>query len=194
MFLIVVGIDPSFSGTGIVVLQEGKVRVKELVVTSPQKSVPHRVLSVVTAIELVLINAEDSLGERPALVVVEGFSYASKGRAIFDTAYLGWRIREELIRLEEIAGISWMEVSPSLLKKFATGKGNANKDLVLLQVYKRWGEELTDTNIADAFVLAKIGEAYLGVDVDKLTDFQKEVIKKLKRGKENGERQKQKSN
>ena len=46
-----------------------------------------------------------------------------------------------------------------------TGSGTSKKEKVLLEVYKKWGFDAPTNNIADAFVLAKIGQAILGVDV-----------------------------
>ena len=57
-----------------------------------------------------------------------------------------------------------MEVAPTSLKKFVTGKGNAKKDLMLLSVYKRWGFDTTNDNKADAYGLAQFGRALLGFD------------------------------
>ena len=99
---------------------------------------------------------------------------------MFDIAYLGWRIREELERYRTEDDIPWLEVSPSQVKQFATGKGNANKEVVLQQVYKRWGVEFNDNNQADAYVLAQIGRAYLS-EMDNLTDFQQKVIRALRK-------------
>jgi hypothetical protein len=48
-----------------------------------------------------------------------------------------------------------------------------------LAVYKRWGVELRDDNQADAFGLAKIGAAYLDVEMCE-TAAQREVIANLK--------------
>jgi crossover junction endodeoxyribonuclease RuvC len=58
-------------------------------------------------------------------------------------------------------GIRYVEVTPTVLKKFVSGNGNANKDIILKEVYRRWGMDLNDHNLADAFVLTKIGEAVL---------------------------------
>jgi len=62
------------------------------------------------------------------------------------------------------------------------GKGNATKEKVAVGVYKRWGQEFTTNDEADAFVLAKIGQAYL-CGTDGLTAFQKEVIENLSEGR-----------
>ncbi len=177
---LIIGIDPSLTSTGIVVLRGNKV---ELAVTTKNKPA----LGTIERVRLIyerIVDIQENLsdGEKwqaPDLIVIEGFSYGSKGRSVFDIAYLGWRIREELEWLKEQDNIPWLEVPPSQLKKFATGQGNANKEIILQQVYKRWGVEFSDNNQADAYVLAQIGRAYLG-EVEDLTAFQQEVISVLK--------------
>lgn len=177
---LIIGIDPSLTSTGIVVLRGNKV---ELAVTTKNKPA----LGTIERVRLIyerIVDIQENLtdGEKwqaPDLIVIEGFSYGSKGRSVFDIAYLGWRIREELEWLKEQDNIPWLEVPPSQLKKFATGQGNANKEIILQQVYKRWGVEFSDNNQADAYVLAQIGRAYLG-GMDDLAAFQQEVIANLK--------------
>jgi crossover junction endodeoxyribonuclease RuvC len=171
---LIVGIDPSLTGTGIVALRRDTVELVKTVKTEPNFSLIHRVSVICRGII-------DAIKETtPDLIVIEGFSYGSKGRAVFEIAYLGWRIREELERFKEQDGIPWIEVPPAQLKKFATGKGTANKGVIMQQVYKRWGFEASDNNVADAFVLAKIGQAYLG-GFGELTAFQESVITALRK-------------
>ena len=69
-------------------------------------------------------------------------------------------------------------VSPGSIKKYATGKGVAPKQQMLLAIYKRWGIEFKDDNLADAYVLARIAHA-IAEDPSDLTVFQREVLKKL---------------
>lgn len=47
-------------------------------------------------------------------------------------------------------------VPPTVVKKFAAGKGNAKKQEMLLQIYKRYGLEFNNDNAADAYALARI--------------------------------------
>lgn len=190
--MIVVGIDPSLTSTGIVVLRNGELGKALTTKNEPKLGTIERVRRIYEQINNVIENLSTCyvnayIGDKrmirwepPSLIVIEGFSYGSKGRGVFDIAYLGWRIREELERYRTEDDIPWLEVSPSQVKQFATGKGNANKEVVLQQVYKRWGVELTDNNQADAYVLAQIGRAYLG-EVDGLTDFQQKVVRVLKK-------------
>ena len=178
--MLIIGIDPSLTSTGIVVLRDGKVELAVTTKNKPELGTIDRVRLIYERIVCVAENLTD--GEKwqaPDLIVIEGFSYGSKGRSVFDIAYLGWRIREELERLRTEDNIPWLEVPPSQLKKFATGQGNANKEIILQQVYKRWGVEFSDNNQADTYVLAQIGRAYLG-GMDDLAAFQLEVIANLK--------------
>ena len=51
-----------------------------------------------------------------------------------------------------------MEVPPALLKKYATGRGNAAKDEVLAAVVRRYPHaDINGNDIADAVVLAAMG-------------------------------------
>lgn len=72
-----------------------------------------------------------------------------------------------------------ISVPPTSVKKYATGSGTAKKNEILLNVYKRWGVEFRDDNLADSFVLAKIAEAIDKQPTD-LPKFQQEVLSKLK--------------
>lgn len=47
-------------------------------------------------------------------------------------------------------------IPPLTLKKYAAGKGNAKKQEMLLQMFKRWGVEFNDDNAADSYALARL--------------------------------------
>ena len=161
--MLVIGIDPSLSSTGLVAWRDGKVIIAKTLKNHPQWDIIPRVLSIVEEISTEIGNIVDDIGWYlpPNMIVIEGFSYGSRGRGLFETAYLGYRIREELHVMEAELHIPWMEVSPNELKKFVTGKGNATKDIMMQQVLKKWGYEAKDNNVADAYALAMIGVDYL---------------------------------
>jgi len=66
-----------------------------------------------------------------------------------------------------------LQVPPMTLKKFVSGKGTATKDVMLLNVYKKYGVELTDNNAADAYGLARIASEYC------LDQDERAILKKL---------------
>lgn len=98
--------------------------------------------------------------DHPALVVMEGYSYASANQA-HQVGELGGVIR---LALHE-AGVPFVVVAPAALKKYATGKGNANKAAMLQAAWQRLGYEGTDDNEADALWLRAMGLDALGFPV-----------------------------
>jgi crossover junction endodeoxyribonuclease RuvC len=161
-----VGIDPS-TKTGIVVLDGTKEWTEEF--TSKIKSDPERFFDITEQILSWLSKGD--------VICIEGFSYGSKGRGVSTQYGIGWLIRAELIR----NGYTYTEVSPSAVKKFATGKGNEKKENMVLPIYKHWGFEHPSDNVRDAYVLAKIAQGVNGIS--KLTKYQTDVIKKIQEGK-----------
>ena len=68
-----------------------------------------------------------------------------------------------------------LQIPPMTLKKYASGKGNAKKQEMLLQIYKNWGIEFNDDNAADAYALARLGR-------DVYLDTEGELFDKIKDG------------
>lgn len=66
-----------------------------------------------------------------------------------------------------------LKIPPMTLKKYAAGKGNAKKQEMLLQIYKRWGLEFNDDNAADAYALGRLAS---GVYINKVEE---ETIEKI---------------
>ncbi|MCK1982212.1 MULTISPECIES: crossover junction endodeoxyribonuclease RuvC [Peribacillus] len=106
------------------------------------------------------------------VICIEGFSYGSKGQGVSTQYGIGWIIRYMLYN----EGFEVIEVPPTSVKKFATGKGNVKKDNMVLPIYKLWGFESNSDNIRDAYVLSKMAEAIH--EVSQLTKYQIEVLKK----------------
>lgn len=69
-----------------------------------------------------------------------------------------------------------LQIAPMSVKKFATGKGTAKKQEMLMQIYKRWGIEFNDDNAADAYSLARIATGY------HTSKIEQEVIEKILTG------------
>jgi len=95
------------------------------------------------------------------VVVIEGYSYGSKGQAVYQIAELGGIIRFWLYTRRMLT----VEITPSTLKKFATGKGNAPKSAMVAAAVRRFHlpEGHDDDNEADAYLLwAAAREAYGG--------------------------------
>jgi len=169
------GLDLSLTGTGCVLLDNGKIKTRQLIKSKPLGSRPvdelERLLLIKRKISSII--AEES----PDLAIIEGMAFmAHNTTALTQLAGLNYFVRDELYN----ADVKFLIVAPTTLKKFLTGKGNCQKDLILLEVYKRYKEEFTDDNLCDAYGLAKIGEEVLSDDNSKLPQYQQEVTKLLK--------------
>lgn len=145
----VVGLDLSLASTGVAcnLGWADHIRVKRSTVVSPFT----RPRQIRTAVMDHVRGA--------ALVVVEGLAVHSQTGRHLERAGLWHLVMEEI----DGADIAWAEVSPTGLKKYATGKGNAAKDEVLAAVIKRFPTfDVGGNDQADALVLAAMGSDHLG--------------------------------
>lgn len=94
------------------------------------------------------------------LVLIEGYAFGARGRAVFSIGELGGVVRLELFR----GCLPVVDIPPSNLKKFATGKGNASKDLVLVEAVKRLGYEGASNDEADALWMLNMARVHYGLD------------------------------
>lgn len=78
-------------------------------------------------------------------------------------------------------GVPYALVPPMTLKKYATGKGNADKTAMALALYKRAGLELADDNQVDAWWLRAAGLQLLGEPLVQLPAVQVAALEAVKR-------------
>jgi len=171
--IVTLGIDPSLTATAVCRMVDGEVDTFEEF--KPKVKGEERLDWLFTKVSG--MTGDPFGGERPpiTLIAIEGYAYSRPNQA-HQMGELGGVLR----LLLHWVGHSWIEVAPSALKKFATGQGNADKDQVMLQVYKRWGFEAPTNNVADAFVLAKIAYHLASNDRYNYTTRQGEVLEKLR--------------
>lgn len=119
-----------------------------------------------------LVDTVVSLTDPSDKVAIEGFGFASQ--AGFLLGGIGWGIRMKLFERKT----SFIEAAPSALKKFTGAGGNAAKEAVAVEVYKRWGFQHKSNNVTDAYVLAQMARAMH--EPIQLLKFQQEVLTKLR--------------
>lgn len=71
-----------------------------------------------------------------------------------DAAHVYGAIRGHLQRVCEESGVAYCPIPVGTVKKLATGKGNADKDAMVVAARARWGHEPEDDNEADALWIA----------------------------------------
>jgi Holliday junction resolvasome RuvABC endonuclease subunit len=145
----VVGLDPSLTGFGIAASSgEGLTALTRLTT----KLRGHERLEFLLAELSRLIKGAD-------LAVMEGLSFAAKGNALLDLAGLHWMCRQTLWE----SGIPYAIISPSQLKKFATGDSAADKMAMVIEAVRRFPSlEIRDSDTADSLWALAAGCQHVG--------------------------------
>lgn len=151
---IILGLDLSLRATGICVLK-GNIHHVSLIKSKIEGM--ERLAYIKKAIKNILYQNQWDI------ILIEGYSFGSRGRAIFSSGELGGIIKLLLYkyRNKDFLRVPTYIVPPTCLKKFITGKGNAPKDSMKMETLSKYNIKFEDNNECDAFGLAKMGEAYL---------------------------------
>ena len=173
----IAAIDPSLVGTAVCILDADTYGVLAL----STFNVPKDTMGVARLSWLAKKLNSTLRQHAPTEVFIEGYSFMSKGRSIFNLGELGGIYRLMLAR--KWGG--YYEIPPTSLKKFITGKGNSKKQIMLEQTYRKYGlgsETLKNDNEVDAYGLARFGAAFLKWDQgdDTFAKYEIEALKGLK--------------
>lgn len=159
-----VGLDLSLTGSGVVVLDsKGDVEFAETIKTN--QSGEQRLVTIKDRIITIVSDCQ------PEMICIENYAMGIRAGQSFSIGELGGVIKVGLYQ----QGHAFTLVTPTRLKKYITGKGVAEKDMILLSVYKNFGYEAKDNNVADAYGLAHIARS-LHKEPSDLRAYQKEVI------------------
>lgn len=165
---IILGVDASLTNTGICILKQDGYDLRSI--KGGKYRGPERLHRFKVEFQKIL----DEI--HPTLATIEDYAYAvGRGGRVYSIGELGGLVR--LLFWEN--NIKYYEVSPPSVKKFLTGSGACEKSLILKEVYRRWNVDVTDDNLADAVVIAKIGEALANSEIH-LTKSEMAVIQKIK--------------
>lgn len=165
-----VGIDPSTAGTGLVILShEGEViEAVSLKAIKSNDDDPKRFRDLANRLRKHLNPSTDR-------VLIEGFSFGSKGQGVSVMYGVGWLIRDMLNE----HGFKWSEIPPKTLKKFISNNGNAKKPDLIQPTKDKWGFESKSNDIVDAYGLSRI--AYSMYNHEGLLKYEQDVLRKLKK-------------
>jgi len=175
-----VGLDLSLTSTGIGIIDLNSGTAYTRAVRSSGKKTDTLAMQV-ARIQDLTDNIVDSVAVcDPELVVVESAAFSTrKDSSAHRRAGLWWSVVGEL----NIQGFTVVTLSPSELKKFATGKGNASKDAMVARAVSTWGEEVLGTQFndtSDALFLATAGAFALGETVElSAPAYRKQIASQL---------------
>lgn len=147
-----------------------------------KRAMIRRVNALMSQIEGAIIDAEDiSNGFKPDLIVIESLAYGAKGASVWVLAY----VFGKCIELAERYDVQVIEVATTQIKKYVTGTGNADKDIVLAAAIKRWPEaNIQNNNVADAMGAAAIGCHWLGCPIVQTAQYHTDVMDAVKKYQE----------
>ena len=161
--MIVCGLDLSLTNAGIAILADGRPTLLTSVGHGGKNGADyaHRSRRVRSQCQAVLNVLRDNIRNRLAgidLAVIEGPSYGSVYGDPFDRAGLWHGVFGAL----DAKKVPIAVVAPSTLKKWVTGKGNADKAAVLATVREWCGPRVANHDEADSLALAYVGAYTLG--------------------------------
>ena len=181
-----IGIDPSITNTGVVILSmdgkpasifNSKYRQNKM----PKKTPFYSVLRYREIVESIILYIHTEIKNNPCVVAYEDYSYESENLS-FTMGEFNGILKMRLV--EEFSGI--ICIPPRRVKKFATGRGGASKEAMQEKAAtdglkgicipdKQW-----TTDICDAYFLAKIawyiGAAENAVTFDKNNSLLRERL------------------
>lgn len=116
----------------------------------------------------------------PNLAVVEGYSYGSSNNR---EALAEWGGIVRVLLWDR--QIPTLIVAPQTLKKFVLPGGGSNeKEMMLLESYKRWGIEFANNDECDAHALAQLGRVRLRLETLSLSAMSHDACPDPQRMKE----------
>ncbi len=146
----IVGLDVSLTASGICVMElNGNYRTT----TIPSKPHQYEMLRYISVKERILEFC--NIGPND-ICVVEDYAFAKQQGKQLNLAETCGIVKYGLHKECGLPIRQLWKVAPAQLKKFATGKGQCPKQLVMKEVLKHWGQDFDDDNECDAWVLARI--------------------------------------
>ena len=186
--MIILGIDPSLTGTGLAIVDtEDQLVIDTYTIVTKGKAgaslterherIAHIAERVIGDIALGVVSSGDWCRDRADLVVIESPSLGqARQGGTLDRHGLWWLTIHRLHTLR----IPVATVTPAARAKYATGKGNAGKDEVLLAVARRYPHvAVSNNNEADALVLAAMGARWVGQPLDDMPKAHTDALAKV---------------
>ena len=154
----IIGIDPSLSGTAVCLGDADNWEVKRFTSTNIGNDVANRMRRYEDLVNRIVswINSKTLIVDA---IYLEGYSFGSKGASVIQIAEYGSLIRWHIVDLTSRI----YEVAPTTLKKFAVGVGKGDKSIVTAALAKRYNVMFTDNDSFDAFGLHRLGLVAEGI-------------------------------
>jgi len=164
-----IGMDPSYNGFAIIILDEdANIIDQKLLKSNTKDEAEDRIIQLEKDFEFI----KDI--KNLHLVYIEGPAYSSNGAFALQMGALHYYLRIFFRK----NNINFKVIAPGTLKKFVTGTGVAKKELMLLKTYIKWKVEFEDNNLCDAYGLARLA-------LEDFKDVNTKILKQNSRTKDN---------
>lgn len=140
----------------------------------------HRILRYTDYADMLISEIPYSIFNSKTIVILEDYAAGAKGRTNEIAEATGILKYKLLVETGIKPNQLWL-CNISHLKMFLTGNGMAKKELILKEVYKKWGFDTNDNNEADAFVMWKILKALYHEAEDRISVYQKDILKRIRK-------------
>lgn len=176
----IAGIDQSLTGTAITIIEDN---IEKFFLLSSKKTKGTKCPSIDYTRRLMEIrnDVKKVLDQyKPSYICMEGMAFGAKGSVIFELGGLSHLLRELYFNED----IRFIIAPPTVIKKYATGKGNADKMMMILEAMKRGAnipffkkiekQEMFDDNVCDSYFMASFMKDYLD---GKCLEFEDKIEK-----------------
>lgn len=175
--------DLSLNGTGLVIVDSNSMKPIEsryVLLNAKKKSLNSPNIFGMERVHYILCQfIEIFENHKPEKIIIEGYSMGSRGM-VYDIGEVGGVIRHFMYMNK----IPYIEIPPKTLKKYVTDNGNADKEMMMEAVGKKYGHIFQDDNTNDAYAMAimfiELGEEEFRNRVGKLRKEKKEKKKSKK--------------
>lgn len=152
----ILSIDASLSNTGFAMMEKG------IIVTccigSKLRGIP-RLIEIRDHISRLIDKTNTDI------IFIEGYAYGSGlgGSRNIDLGELGGVLRVMFYE----KGIPYVEIIPQHIKKFVTGKGNANKEMMMKISKEKYGIDFKNNDECDAYGMYLLGKEMVELGVEE---------------------------
>lgn len=159
-----IGIDYSTTATGVAIVEGDHWQTFTIKSKPVGDTLPHYYARIETLADNILGAIDPHPGD---VVAIEGLAFAGKGRAVDRLHYAWHRTVQRLSRHGAVGDV--LIVTTNQVKQLATGKGNAQKDDVLLATERRLPQaDVAGNDEADAVWIAVGASVLAGAPVIQL--------------------------
>ncbi len=174
--MIFLGADLSLLSSGLVLLDDNYKILDQLLLIPPKGIVGVERLFLLESQLIEFLDIHEI-----SFCCIESPAFDSKQGRLFDLGEWAGVFKLQLFK----RGLQFIFAVPNQLKKYISGTAKSKKDTIMLDVYKKYGEEIRKNDLADGYVLARIARDYyfkyiLNSDI-RVKKYQEEVLLALKK-------------